>query len=196
MSKAADTHFAGCRAAILHPAPGVAEQLERRLRALGIASEICWPVLETARFGLLFVDIDMGHDEQLPWARGAAPMPVVGLIGSESPSRLNWALEQNIDAFLPQGALAGVYSALVIASARHRERQSLVENAAEVARRGALRLEVIQAVQAIMQQDGLDAARALKKLRALAMVERVPLEDAALMLLGRASERRHTGARP
>ncbi len=195
MSKTADTHFAECRAGILHPAPSVAEQLTRRLTALGIESEMCWPVLEAPRFDLLFVDIDMGHDEQLPWARGAAPIPVIGLIGSESPSRLSWALEQNIDAFLPQGALASVYSALVIASARHHERQSLVRNAAEIARRGALRLEVIQAVQAIMQQDGLEASRALKKLRALAMVERVPLEDAALMLLGRSSERRHTGAR-
>lgn len=193
MSREPDIHFSGARAAILHPAQTVGAQLTRRLTALGIEAQRVWPALEVQDFDVLFVDIDMGHDEQFPWVRGAAPMSVIGLIGSESPSRLTWALEQNMDGFLPQGALANVYSALVLASARHRERRALAQGAAETARRGTLRLEVIQAVEAIKQQDGLDTARALKKLRALAMVERCPLEDAALMLLGRTSERRSGG---
>jgi|GEM_PF-2051314 len=184
------THFLGGRAAVLHPAPPVCEQLHRRLAALGIAAETRWPELGEGAFDLVLIDLDTAHDRQLPWPEGAAPMPMVGLVGSESPSRLNWALAHQIDAFLPQTALANLYSALVVASARHAERRRIAQDAAEAARRNSLRLEVIQAVQTIMQQDRVDAARALKKLRALAMVERCALEDAALMLLGRGNERR------
>lgn len=51
-----------------------------------------------------------------------------------------------------------------------------------------MRLEVVRAVTAIMREEDLDEARALKKLRAFAMIERLTLEDAALRLLTRFGE--------
>ena len=60
---------------------------------------------------------------------------------------------------------------------------------AELARRGAGRLDVIRAVLALME-GGRDEALALKQLRTMAMVEQISLEDAAVRLL---ADRRSAG---
>lgn len=183
-----DFHFSGRRAVILHPAETVREQLSLRLSALGVEAAPQWPELEPEGMDFLFLDIDTGHDDQLPWPAGAAPVPFIGLIGSHSPGRLGWAVSRNINSFLPQSALSDVYAVLVLASARFRERQRRIEADAEIARRTGMRLEVVRAVTAIMREEDLDEARALKKLRAFAMIERLTLEDAALRLLTRFGE--------
>ena len=180
------THsFNGTHACILHPSEMVVDSLLRRLRVLGVTAEHRWPALapRDCDAGLLIIDLDRAHDDQLPWERGQAPMPVVGLIGSESPGRLAWALEQRIDAFLPLSAAANIYSALVVAFALHARRVEGDAREAETARRAGLRLEVVSAVLDLMQAEAIDAARALKQLRAFAMVERLPLEDAASLYL-------------
>lgn len=173
--------FAGHHARVLHPSAEMRARLVRRLASLGIRAEDRWPALDDqdAAADLLVIDIDRGESGQFPWAPGAAPMPVVGLVGSETPGRLQWAIEQGVDALLPIGATANLFSALVIASARHAERVERQRAEAEASRRNGMRLELIRAVNALMQAEGIGDAAALKRLRALAMVERLPLEDAA-----------------
>ncbi|QFT45404.1 ANTAR domain protein [Roseivivax sp. THAF40] len=177
--------FAGMQACVLHPSTEVRERVALRLSSLGIRTEGRWPALlpEDAAVDLLVVDIDRGEDGQFPWPSGEAPMPVVGLVGSETPGRLQWALRQDVDAFLPIGATATLFSALVIATARHAERAERRRATAEADRRNGLRLEVIRAVLVIMRREDIDEAAALKRLRAFAMVEQLPLEDAATQLL-------------
>ena len=46
----------------------------------------------------IFFDVEMGHDSQCPWGRGASPMPSVALIGSEAPGRIEWAIRRGADA--------------------------------------------------------------------------------------------------
>ena len=62
----------------------------------------CWPELpvEALAADFVFFDADLGFDEQFPWKPGAAPMPLVALIGSEAPGRIEWALSHNADAQL------------------------------------------------------------------------------------------------
>ncbi|KUF10783.1 hypothetical protein [Pseudoponticoccus marisrubri] len=177
--------FAGQQARILHPSAELRDRVAMRLSSYGIRAEGRWPALEPedAAADLLVIDIDRGEDGQMPWPSGEAPMPVTGLIGSETPGRLQWALRQQVDAFLPVGATANLFSALVIASARFAERAERRRAAAEADRRNGLRLEVIRAVIAIMRSEDIDEAAALKRLRAFAMVEQLPLEDAATRLL-------------
>jgi AmiR/NasT family two-component response regulator len=175
-------NFSGWRAGVLCRSADAAERVGRRLALLGIAAERRWPELAEAdcALDLLLVDVDQGHDEQLPWAPGSAPMATIALIGSESPGRLAWALRQRFDAHLPLAGLAGLYPALVFAAAGLERRRAEAAQAAEAARRGAMRLEVIRAVLAIRARDGVDEATALKRLRAFAMAAR-PFARARLL---------------
>ncbi|SFC09118.1 ANTAR domain-containing response regulator [Tropicimonas isoalkanivorans] len=185
MSPALELNFSGRTAVILHPAESVRAQLSDRLAALGLTGAGHWPDAAEAilKADFLFVDVDTGHDEQIPWEAGCSPIPMIGLIRSESPGRLSWALRQNFDAFLSQAAPGLVYSTLVVASAKCAERRGNAERAAEAARRAGQRHVLIRAVLLLMQEEAIDEMAALKRLRALAMVERLPLEDAAAKLL-------------
>jgi len=180
------THsFAGMQARVLHPGREVRERVERRLASLGVAAEGRWPALEPGddAADFLVIDIDRGESGQFPWSPGAAPMPVVGLIGSETPGRLQWAIAQGVDAYLPIGATANLFSALVIAFARHADRAGQNRDQAEIIRRNGLRLDLIRAVNSITRTEAVSDAAALKRLRAYAMVERLALEDAAVLYL-------------
>lgn len=195
MSRHPTHQFSGARAIVLHHSDDVRERLSARLRVLGVGVAGRRSALEAedAEADFLLIDVDHAHDEQFPWQRGQAPLPTVALIGSESPGRLAWALESRIDAYLPLGALANIYSALVIARATFEEKQRRREHDAKMARRAGQRLDVIRAVLRIMQEKGLDEAAALKQLRAFAMVERLSLEDAAARYLAENPARRSMG---
>lgn len=183
--------FVGKTGVVLHPSAEMREQLVRRLATYGIRAQGRWPDLapDDTAADLLVVDLDRAEDGQFPWPPQAAPMPVLGLIGSETPGRLEWAIRQGLDAFLPIGATANLYSALVLGFARHDERCETRRREAESARRASLRLDLLRAVLSIMQAERIDEVRALKKLRAFAMVERVALEDAATLYLSSPAKR-------
>lgn len=180
------THrFSGMVAVALHRSEDVRRRLADRLDVLGlrVTGRSIALEAEDARADVLILDTDQAHDAQFPWAQGQAPMPTVALIGSESPGRLAWALEREVDAFLPLTAMGNIYSALVIAHATFARRQERRAREAEAARRARLRLDVVRAVMQIMADKGVDEAVALKQLRAFAMVERIALEDAAVRYL-------------
>jgi hypothetical protein len=91
---------------------------------------------------------------------------------------------------LPIGATANLFSALVIAFARHAERAGQDRNEAEIIRRNGLRLDLIRAVNSIARTEAVSDTTALKRLRAYAMVERLALEDAAVLYLSQTKGRR------
>ena len=97
----------------------------------------------------MFFDADLGFDEQFPWKPGEAPMPLVALIGSEAPGRIEWALSHNADAQLlkPVGN-AGVYSALLIARQSFEARKRLAGEIASLRQRVAERQTIVRAVAA------------------------------------------------
>ena len=108
----------GAEAAILHRPHPTVQALSRQLGAIGLAVTAHWPDLGPGALAAdyTFFDADMGYDAQFPWAPGAAPMPMIALIGSEAPGRIEWALAQGADAQLlkPVGD-HGVFGALLIA---------------------------------------------------------------------------------
>jgi AmiR/NasT family two-component response regulator len=104
------------------------QALERQLSAIGLRAQAHWPDLPAEALGadFVFFDADMGHDGQFPWKPGQAPMPMIALIWSEAPGRVEWALGMGADAQIlkPVGD-AGVYSALLIARAGFEGRRAL-----------------------------------------------------------------------
>ena len=78
------------RVTILHRPDHTVQALTRQLVAIGLILDQVWPELgpEALAVDFIFFDADMGYDGQFPWAAGAAPMPMIALIGSEAPGRI------------------------------------------------------------------------------------------------------------
>lgn len=171
----------GATAFVLHRPHANVQALARQLEAIGLVVRDCWPELpsEAVVADFVFFDVDMGFDGQFPWPAGEAPMPIVALIGSEAPGRIEWALSQKADAQLikPVGT-SGVYSALLIARQSFDARRQLAAEVAALRVRVAERHTIVRAV-ACLSQGGLSDAGAYGRLRALAMSWQVNMEEAA-----------------
>lgn len=160
MSGIPQHNFAGRQALILHCSEDaircVAERCERfGMRAAGRRRALEATGIDAS--GMVIVDIDTGHDAALPWVPGRAPVPLIGLVGSESPGRLGWALDQEMDALLPLSALGNLFSALVIAEATYARPSETLRARAEAACQRAGRLDVIRAVNALTPGGGDEA---------------------------------------
>ncbi|WP_448953228.1 ANTAR domain-containing response regulator [Labrys neptuniae] len=171
----------GAKAYVLHRPHANLIAIMRQLSAIGLNASDCWPELppEALSADFVFFDVDLGFDEQFPWPRGEAPMPIIALIGSEAPGRIEWALSHNADAQLlkPVGN-SGVYSALLIARQSFAARRQLADEIAALRVRVAERQTIVRAVTALCSR-GVDDERAYAQLRSLAMNWQVSLEEAA-----------------
>lgn len=171
----------GARAMILHRPHPTVQALERQLSAIGLNVATCWPDLdpEALAADFLFFDADMGHDGQFPWKPGEAPMPMIALIGSEAPGRIEWSLQIGAHAQLlkPVGD-NGAYSALLIARSAYDARRALSAEVADLRRRLDARQTVVRAVT-LLAARGKSEAEAYAQLRQMAMAWRVTFEDAA-----------------
>lgn len=113
-------------------------------------------------------------------------MPMIALIGSEAPGRIEWALSAGATAQLlkPVGD-AGVYSALLIARNAYEARRSLNAEVADLRQKLGERQTVVRAVILLMGQTGSEAT-AYAALRQAAMDAQITLEAAAARIIGRA----------
>ncbi|GLS33904.1 Two-component response regulator, AmiR/NasT family, consists of REC and RNA-binding antiterminator (ANTAR) domains [Mesorhizobium albiziae] len=174
-------NLGGAKVFVLHRPHANVTAITRQLSAIGLDVTGCWPELppEALAADFVFFDADLGFDEQFPWAPGEAPMPVVALIGSEAPGRIEWALSHKADAQLlkPVGN-SGVYSALLIARQSFAARRQLADQIATLEARVAERQTIVRAVTALSGQ-GIDDERAYAQLRSLAMNWQVSVEEAA-----------------
>lgn len=174
-------NLGGARAVVLHRPHASVAALERQLHAIGLVAEPCWPVLPASALAadFVFFDADHGHDSQFPWEPGAAPMPMIALIGSEAPGRIEWALNAGADAQLlkPIGD-GGAFSALLTARAAFEARQILAAEIGALRQRLDQRQTVVRAV-ALLMGRGKTEDEAYGQLRAMAMAWRISIEAAA-----------------
>ncbi len=184
------SNLGGARAAILHRPHATVVALTRQLVAIGLEVTQHWPNLGSGALAadFVFFDTDLGHDEQFPWKPGVAPMPLVALIGSEAPGRIEWALNQGADAQLvkPVGD-SGAYSALLIAQQSFEARREQAAKIADLRARLADRQTVVRAV-VLLAARGLGEADAYDHLRQLAMNRRETIEQAAHRVLAQFSQ--------
>lgn len=180
--------FRAWTAIVLHRSHAATDAVLRQLERIGVAARAAWPDLDAAahKADVIFFDADLGHDGQFPWVPGAAPMPLVALLGSEAPGRVEWAIRQGADAHLlkPIGS-AGVYSALVIAQHAYAARMRLLAERDDMQERLSRRPVVAAAVIAIMQAERTGEQAAYRRLRQIAMESRRTIEDAAEAIVAR-----------
>jgi len=177
------------RAVIVHRPHALVQAITRQLIAIGLNVVEVWPEPgpEILAADFVFFDVDMGYDAQFPWTAGLAPMPLVALIGSEAPGRIEWAIAQGSDAQMlkPVGD-SGVYSALLIARQSFEARQSLQAEISDLRARLAERQTVVRAVT-LLAALGDCEADAYAHLRQLAMSRRETIEQAAQRIVARLS---------
>jgi len=174
-------NLGGARAVIVHRPHPTVVALTRQLGAIGLGVEAHWPELPPSAVlaDYIFFDADMGHDSQFPWRPGEAPMPMIALIGSEAPGRIEWALSQNAAGQIlkPVGD-GGVFSALLIARQTYDARKAMAAEIADLRARLSERQTIVQAVMLLARTTDSEE-RAYDQLRQMAMSWRVSIEQAA-----------------
>jgi len=182
MSRADRPPLASWRAVILHREHPSVDALKRQLDMLHIRVNVVWPQIDEADAAsdIIFFDADMGHDGQFPWPPGFAPMPMIALIGSEAPGRIEWALAQGSNAHLlkPIGS-TGAYSALLIATHAYQLTRNQADDIRALEDRLRQRPVVVRAILRLLQQEQLDEAGAWKRLRKIAMDWGMTIEETA-----------------
>ncbi|MER9847804.1 transcriptional antiterminator [Mesorhizobium sp. M0106] len=182
-------NLGGARAFVLHRPHPTVQAITRQLSAIGLEAIGFWPELsaEALAADFVFFDVDLGFDEQFPWKPGEAPMPLIALIGSEAPGRVEWALSHKADAQLlkPVGN-AGVYSALLIARQSFEARKLLASEIASLRQRVAERQTIVRAVEVLSK--GAEDGRAYAQLRSLAMSWQISVEEAARRIVAMTQE--------
>ncbi|MGV8986168.1 MAG: ANTAR domain-containing response regulator [Cypionkella sp.] len=174
-------NLGGAQAIILHRPHPTVQALTRQLSAIGLSVTQVWPDLDASAFGadFVFFDADMGHHGQFPWVPGASPMPMIALIGSEAPGRIEWSLEAGAHAQMlkPVGD-NGAYATLLVARATFDAQAVLGDEIAGLRRRLGERQTVVRAVT-LLAARGQTEVEAYDRLRQMAMAWRITLEEAA-----------------
>lgn len=174
------------RAVILHRPHPTVQALTRQLTAIGLQVTQAWPELgpEALAADYIFFDADMGHDGMFPWEPGQPPIPMIALIGSEAPGRIEWSLKAGSHAQLlkPVGD-SGAYSALLIARDTFDAQKALSAEIADLRRRLEERQTVVRAVT-LLAARGKSEAEAYAQLRQMAMAWRISFEAAAARIVG------------
>jgi two-component system, response regulator / RNA-binding antiterminator len=173
------------RAVILHRPHPTVQALLRQLTAIGLEVTQSWPELgpDAIAADYVFFDADMGHDGMFPWPVGQSPMPMIALIGSEAPGRIEWSLRAGAHAQLlkPVGD-NGAYSALLIARDAFDAQKALSAEIADLKRRLDGRQTVVRAVT-LLAARGKTEEQAYAQLRQMAMAWRISFEDAAARIV-------------
>lgn len=177
-------NFRGCKALILAPPGEAVAALEPTLAKLGVTPAYApvvdgWPAAVAAAgagYDLLFLDGDLGLDLDEPAT--PADLPIIGLVGSEAPSRLKSLIHHGATAFLRKPVHgSAVYTALFLGINQYLVRRDLTERVDDLERRRRSRRAVLKAVLRKMECTGLGDDEAYTLLRRESMRARRSLEE-------------------
>ncbi|WP_020592440.1 ANTAR domain-containing response regulator [Kiloniella laminariae] len=173
-------NFLGQKALILHRGDENIRRLQRQLDRLGISSTVSWPDydLKNTTADLVLFDGDNAYDDLFPWTKGLPPVPLIALISSEAPGRLEWMLSQSISAHLVKPVQSsGLFSTLVIAYANFERSKELEQQIGELESRISRRPVIFKALLLVMEHGEVDEEAAYGIIRTAAMNSRVSIED-------------------
>ena len=179
-------NFRGQRALVLHRQDRNGEAIVGQLERLGVFVAVRWPAEAVSAEGMdvVFFDADNGFDGLFAWERGEASVPLIAILGSEAPGRLEWTLAQRCSAYLlkPVGS-TGVFSALTIAFTTFAEERARAATLQRLDERLRLRDRVIAATADLMHRHDIGVDTALRLLRQESMRRRSAIETVAALVL-------------
>ena len=186
-------NFCGFRGLWLGPSNAAATMLAGTLERLGATFELrteMAPDDVSLDRDILFIDGDNAFDPASLCLPGQQQprVPVIGVVGSEAPSRLKALYDVGATALLRKPIHPStVYSALFLATNNHARLTRLAHRIAEQDRRHGGRRFVIKAVVKLVQEQGLCDEQAFALLRRESMRLRIGIEDYAQSLCSNTS---------
>ena len=190
MTRRLRQNFSHLHAAVLQTPDRNRAVIVETLGKLGLAvsaidpgdTEDCEALLASA--DVIFVDADIPDVPALQVGVEVTPVPLVAIIGLETPSRLQRAFDLGPSAVLYKPTRSsGIYSALFFAINEHRRRSAALQRLRDMeGRRGARRF-VHKALLQLMQEQGLDDEQAYAMLRKESMRQRLTVEELAVRML-------------
>lgn len=182
-------NFRGQRVCVLHPQDRNSAAIAAQLERLGTNVTVTWPTagITASDADIVFFDSDLGFDGLFGWPPGKPEIPLIAILGSEAPGRIEWALSQEPSAYVmkPIGS-TGVFSALCIACHSFALKQGKESALHQLEERVQMREMLLRAVVTLMHRYGGDADQALRALRRESMRRRTTLEAiSALVLAGK-----------
>lgn len=178
--------FRGQTALILHDADRDQRALVAQLSRLGlIVEERCpmgrheWPQVD-----ICFFDADRCRNHTFPWTKGEPPVPLIAIMGSETPERIQWSLSHGTSAFLVKPIRStGTYLALVTAIQSFAQRKALLADMRELQERVRARRLMFKALLKLMINSNLTDDEAFEELRLESMRCQVSMEELCLTYL-------------
>jgi AmiR/NasT family two-component response regulator len=143
---------------------------------------------------VIFFDADLAEVHGLATGVDLSTVPLVVIIGLETPSRLQRAFDLGPSAVLHKPIRSsGIYSALFFAINEHRRRSETLERLRDMeSRRGARRF-VNKALLQLMQAHNIDDEQAYSMLRKESMRQRLTVEELAVRMLAASFPERLAG---
>ena len=184
-------NFRDMRVAILHAPDSNRQILAETLAKLGLRATLLNPQGGEPRpcnlfdsIDILFFDADAIEDNLAGYGCGAASIPLVAVLGLETPSRLQRTFEVGPSALLHKPLRpTGIYTALFFAVNEFRRRQKLVARLADVEARHGARRFVVKAVLTLAEHHNVDDEEAFRMLRVQSMKQRLTVEEMAVRLV-------------
>jgi len=162
--------------------------LERQLDRLGMTVASRDPdETNTAivGFDVIFVDADIISSTLDCNIIVTSGIPLIALVGTETPSRLKSLLELDPAGFLVKPLRsAGLYSALVLAFDKARRAREMARRMERLEERVRARRVVLAALLEVMRRHDLSEPEAFAWLRGTAMKQRTTIERLSIRLLG------------
>lgn len=183
-------NFRGCTALLVMAEDRNTQSLKATLGKLGITPNPFDPQGSAADLkssmaaaDVAFIDTDMLDAQYVPVIAGSA-LPVIAVIGIESPSRLQRAFDIEPSAVLMKPVRSnGVYTSLYFAFNESQRRQQLLGKLSTIQERQGARRIVVKAILHLMQSFGFNDEEAYRHLRKESMSKRIPVEELAAQIL-------------
>ncbi|HLS43486.1 MAG TPA: ANTAR domain-containing protein [Paenalcaligenes sp.] len=183
--------FSRRKATIISSSKECVERLHSTLMRMGVElrrvedkpSALCFDEYELqASEDVIFLDGDLSEPLHLPaYPNTTLPLvPVIGMVGSEAPSRLGRLMTNGATTFIKKPIhIDTVFSTLFMAVNVHHERIALAQKIADLEDRRHGRRYVIKAVTLLMEHFAVDDDRAYDMLRRQSMHEQTTIESFA-----------------
>ena len=138
-----------------------------------------WPQVD-----ICFFDADRCRNHTFPWTKGEPRVPLIAIMGSETPERIQWSLSHGTSAFLVKPIRStGTYLALVTAIQSFAQRKALLADMRELQERVRARRVMFKALLKLMINSNLTDDEAFEELRLESMRCQVSMEELCLTLL-------------
>jgi len=189
-------NFRGQNALLMMVEDGNARTLRDILEKLGfsvcrrdVSSEDPRTDSAIAGAGVIVVDTDHLEPSTVSLLSSSA-VPIIALIGHESPSRLQRALEvEPFSVLMKPVGHHGVFTSLVFAFNAHRRHRDLRDELLTARERISSRRIVVKAIVRLMEMHGFDDEEAYRRLRKESMRSRVSVEELSARIVARGQDR-------